>query len=932
MTKKSYGSGNFGNWFNDEFGLPAYEYTCNQYLIPEKMPLVNKDSIWGDYRNHWNQIGNDRIIGMPSNFGYIRIRQDEGAPKILNDYVPKNRQYSGGFGYLSDGTGCLSTFYCQQENFRRVFGTGYFLKETGNEKYDVSETTFAPFGDDPVLLTKVTVKNKTDQARDLKWFMYWGHDVYQHSSRPMQYASFNDVRIDYNYYFRKEFAKNFRRTYTGTDNGARVDFTFTGYHYPEKDEARKIASVAEVNEKISPVVGDDCFYEDVNQPAMYCVLLNEDLKASCRYSGQSFFANNDLLHPTGIDSDDDSGEKDALIVSAEFTLAAGESRDLYFLFGYEPESIAMNGMIVKYRYCAESELARTMKCWHQNLITMEVEGDASDQSLLREMTWHNYFLRTSMTYDTSIHSHMLNQACHYEYIIGNNVFVRDIAEHCAPYIYSDPAVAKELIDFQLKMVDVDGYIFSGLTGKGVLMQDARSRNDIPAFYIAANAGGSDIGEVRTDNRPPMEQRYDDQELWPLWIVSEYVLANKDFDYLNEYKYGYTSLNNEKPRTVLEICKLLFDYTKNSVGTGKHGLVRLMWNDWSRALFHAKARPVPPEDAKTASKIGESLFTSGLATACTQMFAELLREIGDPKAEEVQEYCDGLKEAINNVFNGKWIPRIWVNDNYGFVGDTEEFFMEGNCWPLVSKALNDENAAALIRNMKELVMDPSPIGCMKQRKSPDYDGPENDGWIWWAMNGPMIWGLTQYDHELAYEQFKKMSLARHAEVYPDIWIGIWSADDQYTSILNQYPGYTRFRKGILENLQHYMDGHPDDFEVGDAIKWPIQCLHPHAWPLYVTMQFLQPHFTKDGVTITPSIPAKTYSVDSPLLGYRQNPEGICGHYRPKVSGEYRISIDLKHVSGPCAHLKVNGSETAFEKDGTIITFTGKAEDVLEWELN
>ena len=140
-------------------------------------------------------------------------------------------------------------------------------------------------------------------------------------------------------------------------------------------------------------------------------------------------------------------------------------------------------------------------------------------------------------------------------------------------------------------------------------------------------------------------------------------------------------------------------------------------------------------------------------------------------------------------------------------------------------------------------------------------------------------MTQYNPELAFEQFEKMSLAQHAEVYPDIWIGIWSADDQYTSILNEYPGYTRFRKGILENLQHYLDGNPDDYEIGDAIKWPIQCLHPHAWPLYVTMKFLQPDYTKDGVMITPSIPAEEYSIQSPLLGYRQDQNGISGHYKP-----------------------------------------------------
>ena len=131
MHKNNYGSGNFGSWITDEWGLPAYEYTCDQYHLEEKMPFVNKDSIWGDYRNHWRQIGNDRIIGLTSNFGYIRIRQDEGAPKFLNDYAPERNQYAGGFGFLFDGTDYLSTFYEGQAHFRRMFRHGLLSEGNG---------------------------------------------------------------------------------------------------------------------------------------------------------------------------------------------------------------------------------------------------------------------------------------------------------------------------------------------------------------------------------------------------------------------------------------------------------------------------------------------------------------------------------------------------------------------------------------------------------------------------------------------------------------------------------------------------------------------------------------------------------------------------------------------------------------------------------
>ena len=51
-------------------------------------------------------------------------------------------------------------------------------------------------------------------------------------------------------------------------------------------------------------------------------------------------------------------------------------------------------------------------------------------------------------------------------------------------------------------------------------------------------------------------------------------------------------------------------------------------------------------------------------------------------------------------------------------------------------------------MKELIMDPSPIGAIKQRVSPEFPEKSNDGWVWWSLNGPLIWGLVQYDPSLA----------------------------------------------------------------------------------------------------------------------------------------------------------------------------------------
>ena len=112
MTNKPYGSGYFGEWITDAFGLPAYRYTCDQASDPRAVTPTNP--LWRRPTNHVHQVGNDRIIGVASNYGYVHVRQDEGSPKYINEFNPAQRRYAGGIGYLTDGSNMLSTFYSGQ--------------------------------------------------------------------------------------------------------------------------------------------------------------------------------------------------------------------------------------------------------------------------------------------------------------------------------------------------------------------------------------------------------------------------------------------------------------------------------------------------------------------------------------------------------------------------------------------------------------------------------------------------------------------------------------------------------------------------------------------------------------------------------------------------------------------------------------------------
>src|SRR5581483_12448034 len=71
-----YGSGHFGKWISDSFGMPAYQYTCNQITDPKA--FLSLDQAWRSPTDHMHQVGNDRLVAVASNYGHVQVRQDEG--------------------------------------------------------------------------------------------------------------------------------------------------------------------------------------------------------------------------------------------------------------------------------------------------------------------------------------------------------------------------------------------------------------------------------------------------------------------------------------------------------------------------------------------------------------------------------------------------------------------------------------------------------------------------------------------------------------------------------------------------------------------------------------------------------------------------------------------------------------------------------------
>ena len=296
-----YGSSNFGTWIEDEFGLPAFEYTCNQTIDAHAVTQLQPGILAPT--EHIHQVGNDRITALASNYGHIRVRQDEGCPKFLNDVDPEMSQFGGGLGYLTDDQESLTTYYDgNNPQFERIFGVGYFRKRVSNKSYSAEQTISAPFGDDPVLISEATITNHGNVAATVRWVEYWGCQPFQFSYRAAIEAM---AGIATQTKLRREMGRRFshRVSQIGSMKGLLEAKHFEGRSSSEEAAWERAKAMLRMNPNgfTSPVAdlmpGTD--FESLDLPQTFLVSLDGTASAFSADAG-AFFGAGGPANPTGL--------------------------------------------------------------------------------------------------------------------------------------------------------------------------------------------------------------------------------------------------------------------------------------------------------------------------------------------------------------------------------------------------------------------------------------------------------------------------------------------------------------------------------------------------------------------------------------------------------------------------------------------------------
>jgi hypothetical protein len=895
----SFGSGNFGAWESDEFGAPVYHYTCNQLEDPIAITRVNP--VWISPTNHMHQIGNDRLIGVVSNYGYVQVRQDEGSPKFLNDFDPERGMYGGGIGFLTDGENYISTMYPgNAASFERYFGTGYFRKKVAGHGYEVNQVIFAPFGDDPVILSQVTVTNLRTDSAHVRWIEYWDNHTYQFSFRSFLYSIISPAKGNAPER-RREFSTHFSHAVEEFNDGHGVmdRTTFEGFSDEDEKEWTSLqfilSTVAKdaLGGKIELPV-EESKLEDQTLPATFLVSL-DDMPAGWSTNSGTFFGKGGIDAPDDLNAgftagSDEPGKGDALMIERDLTLGPGEEKTIYFIYGYQEKGVDAGQLISKYRTTRKDQLSETVSAWQKNRISFKVENEPWVD---RELLWHNYYLRSNLTYDDFFKNKILSQGHVYQYVFGFQGAARDPLQHALPLIYSDPEVVKEIIRYTCKEVMLDGSIPYGIVGSGVIM---------PSAYLPS-----------------------DTELWLLWLTSEYVLATRDAGFLDEKVITYPIYRDDLPkRSIKEILTICYDHLINTTGTGKHGLMRLSNGDWNDGAVMGF---VPNDQVEQVRIQGESVLNASFASYVLDLYGTFLSYLGEEdQAKASERLAEDQKNAVRKQWTGAWFRRQWLTDSLGWIGE-DIMWLEPQPWAIIGGACTEEQTGVLVHSINEKMRDPSPIGAMllsEEIESMEVPaGTLTNGGVWPSINGTLVWALAGVDKALGWDEWKKNSLACHAEAYPDVWYGIWSGPDSYNSILSKEPGHT------------YVSPENEDNSVLSGINWtdfPVMNMHPHAWPLYDVTKLLGLEFTPDGFRVNPSFPVD-YSFDSPLISLKKEGDHLGGTYNPVVPGEWTITVSGLDISG-YSKLVVNeaAADLNVNDDGELILRgSSTRERPLTWEL-
>jgi hypothetical protein len=398
----TFGSGSFGRWVVDRFGLPAYEY-----LVDEQTAARAHQPELNGATTAQHELGNDHIKGAAFNDGYTELWSQDRLAEWTNKYMPAQRHYTGGYGYLRLSSGrVVSTLYLDRPRGAREsrrFGVGYYERTLSVSGVAVREDAYAPFGNDPVLLHDVTLRNTSRRTQRLSWFEYWDVNPYDQTNRRL----IGLARPVWN-------------------PGTR---TLSARQLPGDGDSRPMTVFASALS--GPLTGVEAsstaFFGSGTRARPAAVVAN-------RLSG--------AMAPRVAPG---SGGTTLFAFRAPVRLAPGASVTLRYAYGLAYPGAARR--VVRHYAHAARSFAASERAWARWL--PHAWFGPRTQWVSRELEWDGYLLRAATVDETACGYHTITQGGYYEYSSGLNLGSRSWLHYLLRMVYADPATARDILRYSI---------------------------------------------------------------------------------------------------------------------------------------------------------------------------------------------------------------------------------------------------------------------------------------------------------------------------------------------------------------------------------------------------------------------------------------------------------------------------------------------------
>jgi hypothetical protein len=471
----------------------------------------------------------------------------------------------------------------------------------------------------------------------------------------------------------------------------------------------------------------------------------------------------------------DGAPHPVLEIATPLRLRPGEHRDLWFRFGRQDDTAVAqpSRLFTRTRRALAARLPRAMA------------PRAPEAS--QEIPWHTALLTGGLAVDRVLGDHSLDQASTYSYLMGFNGAARDPLQHALPLVYVEPDLALSVLRNTCAWAEPNG--------------------DLPYALDGAK---------RPTN---LIFRPSDGNLWALWLGAEYAAATGDLAAFDE-PLAYHPSRATPPVALREHLRRQFRFFVDEVGRGERDHVRILNADWNDTAVTDSG--VDPAIMTTQ---GSSVLNSAMASWVLGVFAGLATRLGETAlAAEATAQSADLRRLVAQAWNGRWFHRAYA-PGVAPVGEAD-CWLEVQPWAILCGAADDTQAAALLALIDQGHRAGSPLGARLRWPSPPDRvaagtwGDASLGGVWYAIVMTLVWAAARVAPDLAWDEWRRMTLGAHTRAYPTIWEGTLSGPDAWNAPESTRPGRT-WSAAPAFAMQAF----------------PVNNSHSHAQPLLAYLRLL-----------------------------------------------------------------------------------------------